>query len=157
MEDFKVGDKVVFKKEVIDKISKAQIAQSLVGISLERDYYKFLTNNNSNFEKLGYFEIKGFGYNNNNLDIGIFLGKDLFEHYQEECSYKTGDELNKKLDSKKESDSITTKKDQNNEIRFQRKKASCKRGVVPAGRTISGRKDKIAISIGHLSYRVCNY
>lgn len=50
----------------------------------------------------------------------------------------------------------TTQKIQNNEIRFQKPKASCKRGTVPTGSTISGRKDKIAISIGHLSYQVCN-
>lgn len=233
MEDFKIGDKIVFKKEVLDKIKKNESAESLVGITLYKNYYDYLMCN-SNFKELGYFEVRGFGNNTHNLYIGgLYLGKDLFEYYQEKYPYRIGyeltignykgfiskdnigyylgfgpmllencevcsklkelfgtnvfistarkcggcidsssafpnfkymedlvtfvNELNKLLiDSNKESDSITIKKDQNNEIRFQKPKASSKRGVVPAGSTISGRKDKIAISIGHLSYQVCN-
>ena len=236
MGNFKIGDKVVFKKEVLDKIKKNESAESLVGVTLDKNYYDYLMRN-SNFKELGYFEIQGFGSpTTQNLYIGgLYLGEDLFEHYQEEClyRYKEGDiltignykgsisknsvgyylempprhceicsrlkelfgtnvfistarkcncidsciyspyvfpyfesiedlvtfvnELNKLLiDSNKESDSITIKNDQNNEIRFQKPKVSSKRGVVPAGSTISGRKDKIAISIGHLSYQVCN-
>lgn len=234
MGNFKIGDKVVFKKEVLDKIKKNESAKSLVGINLDKNHYDYLMHN-SNFKELGYFEVQGFGNSaTHNLYIGgLYLGKDLFEHYQEEClyRYKESDiltignykgsiskdsigyylemsprhceicsrlkellgtnvfistahkcncidspydvsfpyfesienlvtfvnKLNKLLiDSNKESDSITIKKDQNNEIRFQKPKASSKRGVVPAGSTISGRKDKIAISIGHLSYQVCN-
>lgn len=237
MGNFKFGDKVVFKKEILDKIKKNESAKSLVGIGLDQNYYDYLMRN-SNFKELGYFEIQGLGKPaTHNLYIeGLYLGEDLFEHYQEEClyRYKEGDiltignykgsiskksvgyylemsprhgeicsrlkelfgtnvfistarkcncidsscidlpcvfpyfesiedlvtfvnELNKLLiDSSKESDSITIKNDQNNEIRFQKPKASSKRGVVPAGSTIRGRKDKIAISIGHLSYQVCN-
>ena len=233
MENFKIGDKVVFKKEVLDKIKKKESAKSLVGIDLDQNYYDYLIRN-SNFKELGYFEVQGFGnLATQNLYIGgLYLGKDLFEYYQEKYPYKIGyeltigdykgfiskddigyyldfgptslehcgvcsklkelfgtnvfiitarkcgcinssgafptfkyredlvtfvNELNKLLiDSNKESDSITIKNDQNNEIRFQKPKASSKRGVVPAGSTISGRKDKIAISIGHLSYQVCN-
>lgn len=235
MENFKIGDKVVFKKGVLDKIKKNESAESLVGITLDKNYYDYLMRN-SNFKELGYFEVQGFGVSATcNLYIGgLYLGKDLFEYYQEKYSYRIGyeltigdykgfiskdgvgyyldfepmlfencevcskleellgtnvfistarkcgceciysssafpnfkhmedlvtfvNELNKLLiDSNKESDSITIKKDQNNEIRFQKPKASSKRGVVPAGSTISGRKDKIAISIGHLSYQVCN-
>lgn len=51
---------------------------------------------------------------------------------------------------------LATQKIKENEIRFQKSKASCIRGNVPTGSTICGRKDKIAISIGHLSYQVCN-
>lgn len=230
MENFKIGDKIVFKKEVLDKIKKKESAKSLVGIDLDQNYYDYLMCN-SNFKELGYFEVQGFGKSaTHNLYIeGLYLGKDLFEYYQEKYPYRIGyeltignykgsiskdsvgyylempprhceicsilkelfgtnvfistarkcgcidyssafpyfesieglvtfvNELNKLLiDSNKESDSITIKKDQNNEIRFQKPKASSKRGVVPAGSTISGRKDKIAISIGHLSYQVCN-
>ena len=235
MGNFKIGDKVVFKKEVLDKIKKNESAESLVGVTLDKNYYDHLMRN-SNFKELGYFEVRGFGRPaTKNLYIGglylggLYLGEDLFEHYQEKYPYRIGYELtigdykgfinknsigyyleisprhcevcsklkelfgtnvfistayncncidssgafpyfesiedlvtfvnefNKLLiDSSKESDSITIKKDQNNEIRFQKSKASSKRGVVPAGSTISGRKDKIAISIGHLSYQVCN-
>lgn len=234
MGNFKIGDKVVFKKEVLDKINKNESAESLVGITLDKNYYDYLMRN-SNFKELGYFEVQGFGkFVTHNLCIGgLYLGKDLFEYYQEKDSYRIGYELTigdykgfiskdgvgyyldfgprllehrevcsrlKKLfgtnvfistarkcggcidsssafpnfkymedlvtfvnklnklliNSNKKSDSITIKKYQNNEIRFQKPKASSKRGVVPAGSTISGRKDKIAISIGHLSYQVCN-
>ena len=233
MENFKIGDKVVFKKGVLDKIKKNEPAKSLAGVTLDKNYYDYLMRN-SNFKELGYFDVKE--VTSVNLYIGLYIGQDLFEHYQEEClyRYKEGDmltigdykgfiskdgigyyldfdlgsmvlehyevcsklrelfgtnvfistarkcgcidyssefpyfesiedlvtfvnELNKLLiDSNKESASITIKNDQNNEIRFQKPKASSKRGVVPAGSTISGRKDKIAISIGHLSYQVCN-
>lgn len=233
MGNFKIGDKIVFKKEVLDKIKKNESAKSLVGITLDKCHYDYLMRN-SNFKELGYFEIQGFGSPSiQNLYVeGLYLGEDLFEHYQEKYPYRIGyeltigdykgfiskdcigyyldfesmlfkhcevcsrlkklfgtnvfistarkcncidssgefpefkstedlvtfvNELNKLLiDSNKESDSITIKNDQNNEIRFQKPKASSKRGVVPAGSTISGRKDKIAISIGHLSYQVCN-
>lgn len=233
MENFKIGDKVVFKKGVLDKIKKNESAESLVGVTLDKSYYDYLMRN-SNFKELGYFEVQGFGnFDTDDLCIGgLYLGKDLFEHYQEKYPYIIGyeltignykgfisndgigyyldfgprslehcevcgrlkklfgtnvfistarkcncidssgefpdfksmedlvtfvNELNKLLiDSNKESDSITIKNDQNNEIRFQKPKASSKRGVVPAGSTISGRKNKIAISIGHLSYQVCN-
>ena len=233
MGNFKIGDKVVFKKEVLDKIKKNESAESLVGVSLNPNYYDYLMRN-SNFKELGYFDVEN--VNSVNLYIGLYIGKDLFEYYQEKYPYRIGyeltigdykgfiskdhigyyldfelmslghcevcsklkelfgtnvfistarkcncidscidspyvfpyfesiedlvtfvNELNKLLiDSSKESDSITIKNDQNNEIRFQKPKASSKRGVVPAGITISGRKDKIAISIGHLSYQVCN-
>ena len=235
MENFKIGDKVVFKKEVLDKIKKNESAESLIGITLDKNYYDYLMRN-SNFKELGYFEVQRLGNSTtHNICIGgLYLGKDLFEYYQEKYPYRIGyeltigdykgfiskdgigyyldfdfgsmvlehcevcsklkelfgtnvfistarkcgcinssgafpafkymedlvtfvNELNKLLiDFNKESDSITIKNDQNNEIRFQKPKASSKRGVVPAGSTISGRKDKIAISIGHLSYQVCN-
>ena len=229
MKNFKIGDKVVFKKEVLDKIKKNEPAKSLAGVTLDKNYYDYLMRN-SNFKELGYFDVKE--VTPANLYIGLYVGQDLFEYYQEKYPYRIGYELtigdykgsisknvigyyldfesmllehcevcsklkelfgtnvfistackcgcinssgafpvfkytedlvtfvnklNKLLiDSNKKSDSITIKNDQNNEIRFQKPKASSKRGVVPAGSTISGRKDKIAISIGHLSYQVCN-
>lgn len=49
------------------------------------------------------------------------------------------------------------KNNNNNEIRLQKQKASTRRGVVPKGRRIVGKKDKIAIRVGHLSYRICDF
>lgn len=49
----------------------------------------------------------------------------------------------------------TTKTLNENEIKFQRAKASSKRGIVPTGRAICGRRCKTAIKCGHLSYTAC--
>lgn len=57
--------------------------------------------------------------------------------------------VNNAYNSKK---SITTLKILNeNEIRFQKPKASIKRGSIPRGNQICGRKCKTAIIVGHLS------
>jgi len=51
---------------------------------------------------------------------------------------------------------LTTSKTLNeNEIKFQRAKASSKRGIVPTGRAICGRRCKTAIKLGHLSHTTC--
>jgi len=89
MEKFKIGDKVVFKKEVLDKLNKTGIAKSSEGTSLTPQYYDCLLNNTS-FKQNGYFVIKY--VNACNYDIGLYIGKDLFKLYQEQLhTYKVGD------------------------------------------------------------------
>lgn len=52
---------------------------------------------------------------------------------------------------------LTTQKIQNNEIRFQKPKASSIRGSIPTGRAICGRRCKTAIKLGHLSNKACYF
>jgi len=52
----------------------------------------------------------------------------------------------------------TTNQNNNNyETRLQNQKTSTRRGVVPKGRRIVGKKDKVAIRVGHLGYRICDF
>ena len=78
---------------------------------------------------------------------GIFPEFDTIENLMKFVDY---------LNSQYDKTLLTIKESETYEIRFQKPKASSKRGVVPTGSTIRGRKDKIAIGIGHLSYQVCN-
>lgn len=69
------------------------------------------------------------------------------------------EEMNAILKKKNQKEqSITTPKTLNeNEIRFQKPKASSIRGSVPTGRAICGRRCKTAIELGHLSNKACHF
>ena len=61
-----------------------------------------------------------------------------------------------KDNTSEESNNITIINNKENEIEFQRKKASILRGTVPEGSEQSSGKCKTATCSGHLSYQVCS-
>lgn len=83
------------------------------------------------------------------------FGKSITQLNQEEFNYfEYEDEISNIIQS---AVNEPIKNNYNNEIRLQKQKASTRRGVVPKGRRIVGKKDKIAIRVGHLGYRICDF